>query len=659
MSLLSVAEKLYVAGRFQDGFGVSGATNVMVLTRTVANDMSKITVQPLGNKSLPPDCKSVSHIQAGTILVNNAPTLQNLVAVCNVPTLVLNTSPQLYRNKSKIIKLDLKVPDAAWFAIGGDLDSGKDESYEMSVIEAFDVAAGVAVAAVRSFPTESDSTRKSQLRRLDLTSGVWSDVTSPEADVKFSIKLNGPNQLFVGGRLGNDGNGIIQVIPLGSQPLSGGSTLPPAATLLSTGSSLPVTSLNLDFIPSPAGQTTGGETRLIVGSPDDLRVYTMRQELNNQVTVTLMSPVAGEKPISGDKSLVAVNYSDSTRVVGKLGSYFVVGSFPTDQSPGCSQVEAWMPKSQVTLNDFGSGNIQLAVNHLVHKGQDLKALFDAATQDVIPLIKVKVNDLPPLANAAGRSLSMQAPTGCVFKQNGQEFMNWNLDFAQFYKIEPTQAISERICIVKTPFKPEDPTGSLAIVCGNSTASPPANSSTSPTGAVGKNQWPITETEAMSYGDEFFGQSRGNSYSRRESLKFTRSDFAHTIEYFKSSDCTGELISTKTELGIYGLPEVDVEGTIPIDAKIQKAMGKIVGTDWFKIDNKIDRAVASCGILNWQRGVERELPSGKSCFTSGAIEPRFQVVGEEIHVCGDVDKDIKVRPKDCSSVMIRFKRPPKR
>ena len=161
------------------------------------------------------------------------------------------------------------------------------------------------------------------------------------------------------------------------------------------------------------------------------------------------------------------------------------------------------------------------------------------------------------------------------------------------------------------------------------------------------------------GEQWFGRVSGQVYSKRESLRFKGSEVFHTTEYFKSKDCTGALVSSKTESGAYALPEVDVSGTIPIHMKFYKASGKIVGGDWFKSLNRAERYIGSCGVSDWQLGEERDLPADKTCFSPFKVSPRMQVVGDELQICGAKEEDILSRPEDCAEILQTFKRPPKR
>jgi hypothetical protein len=224
------------------------------------------------------------------------------------------------------------------------------------------------------------------------------------------------------------------------------------------------------------------------------------------------------------------------------------------------------------------------------------------------------------------------PKGCGFTGDGKTLLS-----SFFVSGKDFTADDQKVCRYDITFKRPD----TKIVC------------------AGAQIGPSVVLDMVNDGEQWFGRVNGQVYSKRESLRFNRTEVFHTLEYFKSKDCTGVLASSKTESGAYALPVVDVSGTIPIDVKFYKASGKIVGGDWFKSLNRSEKYIGSCGVSDWQFGEERDLPAYKTCFSPYKVSPRMQVVGDELQICGAKEEDLLNRPEDCAEILQTFKRPPKR
>jgi hypothetical protein len=293
-------------------------------------------------------------------------------------------------------------------------------------------------------------------------------------------------------------------------------------------------------------------------------------------------------------------------------------------------LEVTIPRDRIAVpKGFVGGPIQLQINSSWFKFAFLQDLVQKEFR-VVPLISAAMAELNSAGDAEGGKILL--PKGCGFTSDGKTMV----DAIAIGKNDFT-ADEQKICRFDILSRFPD----SKIACASASV------------------LPTVVLDMANDGEQWFGRVSGQVYSKRESLRFNRTEVFHTLEYFKSKDCTGVLASSKTESGAYALPVVDVSGTIPIDVKFYKASGKVVGGDWFKSLNRAEKYIGSCGVSDWQFGEERDLPAYKTCFSPYNLSPRMQVVGDELQICGAKEEDLLNRPEDCAEISKTFKRPPKR
>lgn len=627
MLVLPGEDALYIAGKFENAFGAIGARNIAILQK--GSDPSKIDVRKF-DPALPSSCQWVSDLKKGEKIVSNV-TYPIWYAVCNTADLSYGTT-NVFKNKSSIFKLDMSASPLNWTMLGDEFTMSQEEPKPSSVVISFDARGETVVAALRTYggyPGESVIRSKIQM----YSGSGWIDVVA-EDGVRFAIALRpDKSAVLFAGRVDSDNHGVIEAAPLAR---STGVYIPGANIFLKTGLVGPINVMKPYF----------EKNLFAVASDQDIAIF--KADITTQPpTFTVINPQSGGKAVKGYKTILVPNRLDDAG-----NSFFVAGNFPASESPGCSAIEVLIPRLAINLNDFPGGSPQLTVNQkLVNISGDFKKTVEAS-QESVKVLAMQVSQLPDVLSAEGRTISLQLPPGCMFSFDGKQFNTWGLDFNYFEKSLVAEATTSRLCTARTPFDPTLLQRSLTINCKN------------PTVGTGVTNQPTTEIQVdpLQYGEEYFGQVRGVVYSRMESLRIVNNDIGHTVEVFKSNDCTGGLVSSKSEFGVYSTLPVDIEGTIPVDIKLQRATGKISNPDWFASRNKVDRIVSSCGVMDWEFDRIRDLPSGKTCFTAGVISPRLRVIGDELLICGDQstgDHDVKERPSDCSTYIKSFKRAPKR
>jgi hypothetical protein len=316
-----------------------------------------------------------------------------------------------------------------------------------------------------------------------------------------------------------------------------------------------------------------------------------------------------------------------TKTSSSLGLYDPGTGVP---GPDCASLEVTFAKDHIFLpKGFIGDPVQLIINNTSFNFAKLQDLVQKEAADV-HLISATMAEIKTEGDPEGGVISL--PKGCGFTRDGKTLLS-----SFFVSSKDFTADDQKVCRYDITFKQPD----VKIVC------------------AGAQIGPSVVLDMVKDGEQWFGRVSGQVYSKRESLRFNRTEVFHTLEYFKSKDCTGVLVSSKTESGAYALPEVDVSGTIPIDMKFYKASGKIVGGDWFKSLNRAERYIGSCGISDWKIGEERDLPADKTCFSPFKVSPRMQVTGDELQICGAKEEDVLNRPEDCAEILQTFKRPPKR
>jgi hypothetical protein len=438
---------------------------------------------------------------------------------------------------------------------------------------------------------------------------------------KLTVRFVFGSRLLVGGFVNTDGIGVIKVIDLGA-------TTPQMSDLITLDVKGPVTALQANFIAS-------GDLRLAIGVFEDFQVYKLSMNTDGFAT-SRMLPSDEEfrigKRIVGPKVAIVRNLKDTSN-----NSYIVAGMLEEKvynggggSGPDCASLEVTFAKDHIFLpKGFIGDPVQLIINNNSFNFAKLQDLVQKEAADV-HLISTTMAEIKTAGDPEGGVISL--PKGCGFTGDGKTLLS-----SFFVSGKDFTADDQKVCRYDITFKRPD----TKIVC------------------AGAQIGPSVVLDMVNDGEQWFGRVNGQVYSKRESLRFNRTEVFHTLEYFKSKDCTGVLASSKTESGAYALPVVDVSGTIPIDVKFYKASGKIVGGDWFKSLNRSEKYIGSCGVSDWQFGEERDLPAYKTCFSPYKVSPRMQVVGDELQICGAKEEDLLNRPEDCAEILQTFKRPPKR
>jgi hypothetical protein len=372
----------------------------------------------------------------------------------------------------------------------------------------------------------------------------------------------------------------------------------------------------------------------------DFQVFKLSQSAG-AVSATRLLPSDEElkagKRIVGPKVAVTRNLKDTSNT-----SYFVAGmmnevlSPDTNGSggPDCDRIEVTIARDRISVpKGFVSDPVQLVVNGTGFKTGYLQD-FAQMTADKVPLVSFALKELEIARESDGGNILL--PKGCGFTTDGKNLFN------NFWLSANSFAADDlKVCRrdLSSLIDPNDSSRKIdmKIVCA---AAPVI---------------PSVVLDMAKDGEQWFGRVAGQVYSKRESIRFNRTEMFHTTEYFKSKDCSGTLVSIKTDSGVYSLPEVDVSGTIPIDIKFFKASGKIVGSDWFKSLIRAERYIGSCGISDWKIGEERDLPADKTCFMPKKLSARMQILGDELRICGEDEGALMTRPEDCRGVLLGFKR----
>lgn len=623
-SVLESNDSLYVAGRFLNAFGLSGANHIVKLTK----DQKSGAFTAHGVGETPLDCDWISDVRKSKEFGNSP-----LFVVCNNTAPNTNLSPTTFKTTSRIWKVDTSLAPAVWSKYGPIV--GKDLSAQnqpQSAIQSFDVSEVNHIRSNRQI-SETFLVASVKVNGGQKIEGFKEPViagnegTSEElmpgstVDKKLTIRFVFGSQLLVGGFVNTDGKGVVKVMDLGATPLQ-------MSDLIQLEVKGPVTALQPNFIAE-------GDLRLAVGSFEDFQVYKLNIN-SGDIETSRMLPSDGEfnagKRIVGPKTAIIRNLKDTS-----TNSYIVAGMLEEKiynsvegSATDCDQIEVSIAKDQIFLpTGFIGDPVQLIINNTSFNNAQLQDLVQKEAA-VVPLISTTMAEIEAEGDSEGGMVSL--PKGCGFTRDGKtllsSFVMSSKDFI---------ADGQKVCRYDIRSKQPD----TKIVCAGAQISP----------SIAINM--------VRDGEQWFGRVRGQVYSKREALRFNRSEVFRTTEYFKSKDCTGILVSSKTESGAYALPVVDVSGTIPIDMKFYKASGKIVAGDWFKSLDRAERYIGSCGVSDWQLGDERDLPADKTCFSPFKVSRRMQVTGDELQICGAKEEDVLNRPEDCAEILQTFKRPPKR
>jgi hypothetical protein len=174
------------------------------------------------------------------------------------------------------------------------------------------------------------------------------------------------------------------------------------------------------------------------------------------------------------------------------------------------------------------------------------------------------------------------------------------------------------------------------------------------GARAENQQEVPDIGAL-------GSVPGQPYSRLKQLKITKNAYIMRQDVFTSKDCTGYPVSSNTEHGVFVLPAVDLEGTIPIDLTQKDLNGAIFTQEGVDIANKLPNQFG-CGLTGWVKGTVRKLGDSKCGEADKTHYERLKVDGDRLYMCGSGQnkdygntQDMRIPSCDITPEMMYFTR----
>ena len=205
----------------------------------------------------------------------------------------------------------------------------------------------------------------------------------------------------------------------------------------------------------------------------------------------------------------------------------------------------------------------------------------------------------------GQDLNLVAPDGCQFVTGKNQFMQISLT-----ESNTVYDSGNKVARVQT--------GDLLVQC-NGTG-----------GDKSQNEGP--DIGAL-------GSVPGPAYSRLNKLKIGKDAFIMRQDVFTSKDCTGYPVSSNTEQGVFVLPAVDVEGTIPMDITQKDLDGAIFTQPGVDVANKAPDQFG-CGLTGWEKGKVQNLAKSKCGEVGKTYYQRLKVDGGRLYVCNSGSNENK-------------------
>jgi hypothetical protein len=266
-----------------------------------------------------------------------------------------------------------------------------------------------------------------------------------------------------------------------------------------------------------------------------------------------------------------------------------------------------MPNSETTLkfsaattvNDGNTYRLLLSLDGLQI---DTKSTSFAKSNNAAAMVLVEAKGTDLL----NKRMMVLAPNGCQFILGAKKFMNFSIN-----ESNTRYDSTNKIATVTT--------GDLKVECNG-----------------GGNRHEGPEIGAL-------GAVPGRVYSRLNKLKIGKDAFIMGQEVFASKDCNGYPVSSNTEQGVYALPAVDLEGTIPVDVTQKKLVGTIFTQEGVDIANKLPDKFG-CGLPGWVLDTKgRELTSSKCGEVGKTYYQRLKVDGGRLYMCSSGQTDYGSTP----------------
>lgn len=228
-----------------------------------------------------------------------------------------------------------------------------------------------------------------------------------------------------------------------------------------------------------------------------------------------------------------------------------------------------------------------------------------------------------------KSMMLLAPNGCQFILGAKKFMNFSINESNTVYEAGTNGGTATATVT---------TGDLKVECNS-----------------GGNQQEGGDVDVL-------GSVPGRTYSRLNKLKIGKDAYIMRQDVFASKNCTGFPVSSNTEQGVFALPAIDLEGTIPIDVTQKDLDGAIFTQEGVDIANKRPLEFG-CGLSGWVKGVVRKLSDSKKCGEVGrTYYERLKVDGDRLYMCSSGQNkdygstpDMRVPSCDMTSDMEYFTR----
>ena len=228
-------------------------------------------------------------------------------------------------------------------------------------------------------------------------------------------------------------------------------------------------------------------------------------------------------------------------------------------------------------------------------------------------------------NLMGQDMNLVAPNGCQFVMGSSQFTQISLTESNTVYDSGTNVA--RVL-----------TDGLLVQC-NGTG-----------GDENQNEGP--EIDAL-------GSVPERTYSRLNKLKIGKDAFIMRQDVFTSKDCMGYPVSSNTEQGVFVLPAVDVEGTIPIDVTQMDLNGAIFTIEGVDVANKAPDQFG-CGLSGWVKGKVQNLAKSKCGEVGKTHYERLKVKGGRLYMCSSGQNkeygntsEMRIRSCDITSDMEYF------
>jgi hypothetical protein len=219
------------------------------------------------------------------------------------------------------------------------------------------------------------------------------------------------------------------------------------------------------------------------------------------------------------------------------------------------------------------------------------------------LVEAKGSDL------LNKSMMVLAPNGCQFILGAKKFMNFSINESNTVYEAGTNGGSATATVT---------TGDLKVECNS-----------------GGNQQEGGDIGAL-------GSVPGRTYSRLNKLKIGKDAFIMRQDVFTSKDCMGYPVSSNTEQGVFVLPAVDLEGTIPVDITQKDLDGAIFTQEGVDVANKFPIQFG-CGLTGWEKGKVQNLAKSKCGEVGKTYYQRLKVDGGRLYVCSSGQTDYGSTP----------------